>query len=310
MNKNSHNTQHTIQKSIRFSRNFSWIFPAIYIETHRVGDPGVRVLPAGEHGLLPRHLPAIPSPRPVLPGILETSFPANRIQERNRELFRITEVCLFPFQNSCKLPVQCLDKVWRRCYCRWLEGCLLLSRFLGRWCSRPGQLIIPFPTLRKHYTSHDLPQTQKKNPLPPLASKVGHSVKHASGKDPLSLHWSCTSCRSSGGSKSPSQISPKHHRTCSVPEDCYSNSVPGLWNFNRIYSVPYEGMYSRGCPCLFWKSLYSIVFFTGPGSGSGRDAAASGLEDCQRFLQDGRLSSLPSVPDCSRLPPHGVSHSW
>ena len=30
--------------------------------------PRVRVLPPGEHGLLPRRLPAVPAPRAVLPG--------------------------------------------------------------------------------------------------------------------------------------------------------------------------------------------------------------------------------------------------
>ena len=30
--------------------------------------PRVRVLPPREHGLLPRRLPAVPAPRPVLPG--------------------------------------------------------------------------------------------------------------------------------------------------------------------------------------------------------------------------------------------------
>ncbi len=124
---------------------------------------------------------------------LNPSSPANRIQEIYSEVLR------FAFFIS-KLGVSILLSAWVRSRGGAIaagcpESCLLRSRFLGRWCSRPRQLILRSRRRTSITLVKDLAQT-----VLPLACKVGNPLI----KD---LDWSCRSCGLSAGSLTPLQIS-------------------------------------------------------------------------------------------------------
>ncbi len=105
------------------------------------------------------------------------------------------------------------------------------------------------------------------------------------GKD---LDWSCSSCRSSGGSSTPFQISPKQHTTCILSRDL-SRMIVTVTPFQIcetcvVFRIIPENGEAAPASSERFPTPVRHFFFTGLGSWS-RPAAASGVQRWQLLFK-------------------------